>query len=765
MKNLIFTLALFCGYFISAQSTEWHVKPATNNANTLGDGLSFATAWSLQNALNNPGGVIKPGDTVWLHGGDYKGNFVSSAALSGTVTNYITVSSYPGEWARLDGNVFPYVAPTGNVAGKVASTIDQEMASYKTIDETPPQTFTGIILTVESGFVQFENFEVTCLGNINRLKVADVNDVNCEPTNGYNGMTGINHIAATVNRYVNLVVRNVPGVAMGSWKDTANTEVYGCLFYNNGYILHQKATCGATAVSVIGKGPGIYSQNTSLTQNRRFINNIFMNNYDSGLFVWSATSQPTFDYLRNYDISRNIFVNNGGPQRDETANMIVKSNSINAFNHPSNINIDNNVFYINDGSSFVSGLDVRNSSGVNMSHNFIFKGTAGVTFTDNNTNINFHDNYYHGKRLQTLITPTNYNSNNWYMDFNKYYTRSDASNMFEIVVGSTRHPLATFQSLYGDELNSTRLPLSNWIAGFPYYTNTFEDPKSFITQNQYNPNVFYVTVHNTKPFDPNFDNIAVDFSSYGIPAGTNYRIRDAQNYFGTPITGSIASNSISFPMTLTDFEQPIGYVETTPVHSVKDLSVFVVEFGCNTIPFDLTVQNQTDNSTLNYRARNNITFGANYITQTNAVIDARASKKIILKANTKITAGSYFLAKIEDVCPDILYAGLPGNFSRMADSKPLKTEGSDAKNNVVIYPNPNNGNFELAINEIPQLQNSKVNINVFDINGRVVYQNDIITNTGGTSTIPITLTSVSNGVYFVKVSADGYTTTLKFVKN
>jgi hypothetical protein len=765
MKKLILILALFCGYFISAQNTEWHVKPsATDNANTLGDGLTFANAWSIQNALNNPGGVIKPGDTVWLHAGDYKGNFVSSAALSGTSTNYIKVASYPGEWARLDGNVFPYVTPPGVVASKVTATVNEEMASYRSGDETPPPTFTGIILTVESGFVQFENFEVTCLDSINRLKVADINDVNCEPSNGYHAMTGINHIAATVNRYVNLVVRNIPGVAMGSWKDTANTEVYGCLFYNNGYILHQKATCGATEVLVIGKGPGIYSQNTSPNQNRRFINNIFMNNYDSGLFVWSATTQPTFDYLRNYDISRNIFVNNGGPQRDETANMIVKSNSTNGFNHPSNINIDNNIFYINNSSSYVSGIDVRNTSGVNMTHNFIFKGTAGVTFTSNNTNINFHDNYYHGKRLQVLTTPANYSSNHWYMDYNKYYTRTDATNMFETVLSSTRYIIEDFQTLYSDEKHSTRDQLDNWVANIHYLTNNYSAPKAFITQNQYNPNVFYVTVHNTKPFNSSFDNIPVDFSAYGIPAGTNYKIRDAQNYFGTPITGSIASNSISFPMTLTAFELPLGYVETTPEHSLKDLNVFVVEFGCNNLAYDLTVQNQTDNSTINYRAKNNITFGSNYVTQASAVIDARASKQIILKATTTVISGSSFLGKIETVCPNIVYAGAPTNFSKSVSSNSVK-ENTFEKNSLVISPNPNNGIFELSIKDIAEFQNGKISINVFDINGRLVYQNEIDTISDSTSIIPVSLEAISNGVYFVKVSANNHVETLKFIKN
>src|SRR6185503_14213734 len=72
------------------------------NGTPAGDG-SAASPWDLPTALLHPPSV-QPGDTIWLHGGVYKGAFV--AKLDGADAMPITVRSYPGEWATLDGNGF-----------------------------------------------------------------------------------------------------------------------------------------------------------------------------------------------------------------------------------------------------------------------------------------------------------------------------------------------------------------------------------------------------------------------------------------------------------------------------------------------------------------------------------------------------------------------------------------------------------------------------------------------------------------------------------
>src|SRR6266545_915926 len=57
--------------------------------------------WDLQTALNKTG-AIRPGDTLYLLGGVYRGKFYSR--IGGDPGNPILVTSNPGEWVTIDGN-------------------------------------------------------------------------------------------------------------------------------------------------------------------------------------------------------------------------------------------------------------------------------------------------------------------------------------------------------------------------------------------------------------------------------------------------------------------------------------------------------------------------------------------------------------------------------------------------------------------------------------------------------------------------------------
>jgi len=52
-------------------------------------------------ALSSPN--VIPGDTIYLHGGTYTGNFTCS--VSGTEALPITVQAYPGETVIIDGGL------------------------------------------------------------------------------------------------------------------------------------------------------------------------------------------------------------------------------------------------------------------------------------------------------------------------------------------------------------------------------------------------------------------------------------------------------------------------------------------------------------------------------------------------------------------------------------------------------------------------------------------------------------------------------------
>ena len=75
---------------------SWHVSP-TGSGNTCTD----AARCALPFAIDGTKSPARPGDVIWLHGGTYLGNFVSS--LNGTATQGIQVVAWPGEKPILDG--------------------------------------------------------------------------------------------------------------------------------------------------------------------------------------------------------------------------------------------------------------------------------------------------------------------------------------------------------------------------------------------------------------------------------------------------------------------------------------------------------------------------------------------------------------------------------------------------------------------------------------------------------------------------------------
>jgi hypothetical protein len=811
MKKLTLLLLLCCVSGM-AQYREWHVVASSTGDNytyTTGDGTTRETAWSLKQAFDNTGPVIHEGDTVWLHGGDYKGHF--TCPLSGTAAHPITVASYPGEWARLDGNIYTYVNSSGYLASRSNGTnipADDEMDTY-TDDDVEPG-----ILTVTGSNLIYKDFEITCLGNINRLFVSTTGIDNCDSANGFHKMSGIDHSATnTTNKFVNLIIRNIPGSGVGSWKYTQDSEIYGCMIYNNGYVLNAKLNCSSSDFSVLGKGFGIYTQNIESTQNyyRAIKNNIFMNNYDSGIAIWSATGSQTLNLLENYNISQNIFLNNGGPVRDVTANLKIISDSGTSYGHPHNINVTGNIFYVNSKSSYTSGLFVGNTNGVTISNNHIFKGTAGATFQSNNSNLTFDHNFYWGKYIQYYISPTGYSSQNWNFNNNKYHKWNFETRTLCQILNPSYNPslpisptnpdylridLENFQSptsttngyngeassigptaanhpqylIYGDATSLPELLHFAWGATGAHVFNS----KSFITQNKYDPNVFYVTV-----FDPwcqftgTSATINADFSAFvsNDPslAGKYYEIKDVQDYVPTqtPITGTLTSATaykIAFPMTLTNFETLSGVSAidyTTPTeHTKKDLSVFVVRFGCQGLAFDRII-NRTDNTTVTPdRAKNNIFIGTTtgYTANSGAVVDVRAGDDILLRQNVYIRTGSDFLAKIENLCPNIalLNDDIHNTTTRLTQSEPK--EPKIEVETLVVYPNPTPGIFKIE---------SLTDITITRVVVSDIHSNRKITDIQCkyVKTVEISIPNESQGIYTAQVFlSNGTIQTKKIIK-
>jgi hypothetical protein len=814
MRKLIIFSILLCSCTIWGQGKEWHVKPDIDNYHLNGDG-SIDDPWSLQYALDGAGGAIEPGDIVWLHGDNrlfydgnpttnaiYKGHFTST--LEGTEDHYIKVASYPGEWAVIDGNIH-----NDALSGPISDSLVE-------IGQT---NFPGLnskifILNVIKGFVHFDDFEITCLGKFSRINEA--RKVNSNPLDtsmcpnlhkfNFYEYTGIEHNPRSPdtgpirNIISNLVIRNIPGVAIGSWKFTSDTDIYGNIFYHNGLLDVTGVGCdqpldelveedglwanphlvGSVTVppNTRGHAASIYTQNVSTTERRNIRNNIFQNCYDSGLIIWSAN--PSFsllNYIQNYEVWKNVFINNGSHSRDETSNMIVSTNH----NDISNVHVDSNVFYINSKTSFVSGVRVTSTlENIEFENNFIFNGTAGMQLDESNHGISFHHNFYAGKRMQVLASVTDYQSSPhpWSMDYNTYYTRPGSADMFTVP-----HPtppptfltlnLTGFRSAYNDELHSSRTAFNTAIAAQTPPSHTI------VNQNFYNSNKFYVTIYNPKEVS---SDITVDFSEYSIPVGRDYIIRDVQNYF--TILGSGTYNGTDVDFTIPNpagsgvFELavplaadtatfgPSHTADSNPTHSNRDMNTYVIEFDCPDLLYELNVDH-TVTDAQEYEAHHRVSFGTDYISEATSDVTARSEHEIVLRANTWIKNEASFHAYIDEDFCTIPLATEP--FENPFDTNPTNIAAEDNpdeeeeemrvrysghgltgnKENpaFTVYPNPNSGVFNVkstTSRKIKKIVISRVT------NGQIIFEQQYDSG----QAIPIDISKQPTGIYIVKAYFD-----------
>jgi hypothetical protein len=192
MKRLgLFLITGLTGILTTCAAEHYAAPDATAGGNG-----SKAKPWRLEAALAQPK-EIKPGDTVWLRGGTYRGAFTSE--LTGKPNQPILVRQHPGERATIDG----------------------------TISNVPP-------LTINGAWTWYWGFEVC----------------NTAPDRTHVRATGLNIFGPDV-KIINLVVHDA-GVGIGFWSAATDSEIYGCLIYFNGF---------QGGLNDRGHGHAIYTQN------------------------------------------------------------------------------------------------------------------------------------------------------------------------------------------------------------------------------------------------------------------------------------------------------------------------------------------------------------------------------------------------------------------------------------------------------------------------------------------------------------------------
>jgi hypothetical protein len=233
----------------------FHVSPTGTPS---GDG-SREAPWDLATALAQPSSV-KPGATLWLHDGVYKGNFTS--ALKGDAANPVTVRGYPGEHPVLDGVTKP----------------------------------SSGVLDVNGAYSIFRDFEVT-----SSFATRVITNTGSNPPDARG--PGVSMYAPGV-KLINLVVHDV-GVGVGNWSPAPDGEVYGCIIFYNGWDAPDR-----------GHGHGIYAQNE--TGKKYLLDNIIFRQFSYGIHGYTEGGK-----IDNFDVEGNIVFNNGEIDNDFTTDILV----------------------------------------------------------------------------------------------------------------------------------------------------------------------------------------------------------------------------------------------------------------------------------------------------------------------------------------------------------------------------------------------------------------------------------------------------------
>jgi hypothetical protein len=201
----------------------------------------------------------RPGDTLWLRGGTYRGSFVS--AVSGQSWGPIKIRQYPGERAVIDS------APSRSAA-----------------------------LTVQGSWTEFWEFEIT---NSDTLRAVD--EGGSWPT-ALRRSEGIDARGAH-DKFINLVIHDMAD-GMGIWDGADGTGAYGNIIFYNGWEGPDRS-----------HGHGIYTQNRH--GEREIEGNIIFNQFSHGVHAYGSSVA----YLDNITLRGNIVFGNGsialsGGERD-----------------------------------------------------------------------------------------------------------------------------------------------------------------------------------------------------------------------------------------------------------------------------------------------------------------------------------------------------------------------------------------------------------------------------------------------------------------
>ncbi len=228
---------------------------------------------------------VPPGSVVWVRGGRYEGTAGGKIALSGAPGKPVHLRAAPGERATLDGGQ--------QISGSHLWIWELEMAGFQADWRPDHKVGSG---SGYQGHVQIPGKREAMV------------------TGGDDG-----------TRYIGLVIHN-NGMGVGYWKSTRNSEMHGCIIYDNGFDGTDRP-----------HGPGIYTQNTTGTL-RLITDNIIAGNFSTGMQMYgSKIDEQVNDYLVEGNVWFAPRVRAGGRNYilcggEKSRNIAIKDNILYGYN-------------------------------------------------------------------------------------------------------------------------------------------------------------------------------------------------------------------------------------------------------------------------------------------------------------------------------------------------------------------------------------------------------------------------------------------------
>ncbi len=531
-----------------AHGTEWFASPL---ASPTGAG-SKTNPWPLKVALAK-NTVIQPGDTLYLRGGHYVGNFKSSL-------NNCTVRSYPNEWAVIsDGNAARLTINinaatnqatfSGGTYWSAGQTIiiDSETMQLDVVAGIPVtwrinrgwggttavSHSSNAVVILKSPIIEttgsnviWRDFEITSLLSTNR-------------TVGTNWWlpAGLNLLATGAgNKAVNLIIHDTGHPGIGFWQQGAGGEINGCLIWGVGMNDYSPDYAGGVGTP---RGSAIYSQNaqSGFAQIKNCIN---FRNFTSGGKVYGETGPVlNFGFFSNIVFQVNPTIE-GSSGSTSTSNLWFSGNVMLGTPMLSYVSLSNrSTFFINN--QVINGAFVLDETAYSyLTNNFVLMPKNAGALT---SPIHYHSTHY----------PTNALNLVW--DYNTYYL-GNGSSPAQWTFKSLDWPQSAVTNSAGGGIlnyqNDSGKAWTNWSSFDAHSTYQEGWPANYLKvsvhASDYDTNRWHVAVVSTS----GQTSTAITLSDYGFVNGQRYQLVDAQNWPVVIASGTYGGGTISLPLNLSN---------------------------------------------------------------------------------------------------------------------------------------------------------------------------------------------------------------------